>query len=299
MISFRQHLVSIVSVFLALAVGVVLGGGPLSEVGRSHDVSAATADGAQARESSFARAYVESSAPTLLDARLAGNGVALVVLPGVDEEVVEALRTRIGQARSRVLATYDVEPALLEPTEKALVDTLGSQLMTQYAEGAVAADAPTYVRLGELMALAVTSPESPGTSTDARARSLLDSLAGAELLTAREEPSRRPALVLVVHGGEPAGGEEQAAAADAILTGLLAGLRGGAAGVVLATDLSSGVDGQLARIRDDGALTDVATVDGVDTVMGQVAAVLALARALRGEVGDFGASGADGALPLG
>ena len=32
MISYRHHIVSLVAVFLALAVGVVLGGGPLSEL---------------------------------------------------------------------------------------------------------------------------------------------------------------------------------------------------------------------------------------------------------------------------
>ena len=34
MISYRHHIVSLVAVFLALAVGVVLGGGPLSDLGR-------------------------------------------------------------------------------------------------------------------------------------------------------------------------------------------------------------------------------------------------------------------------
>ncbi|WP_180933381.1 copper transporter [Nocardioides ungokensis] len=44
MISYRHHVVSLVAVFLALAVGVVLGGGPLSELGR-----AATTDSARTR----------------------------------------------------------------------------------------------------------------------------------------------------------------------------------------------------------------------------------------------------------
>jgi len=40
-ISFRYHLTTLVAVFLALAVGVALGGGPLSDLGRSSDESAA------------------------------------------------------------------------------------------------------------------------------------------------------------------------------------------------------------------------------------------------------------------
>ena len=42
MISYRHHIVSLVAVFLALAVGVVLGGGPLTDLGR--DDPAASAD---------------------------------------------------------------------------------------------------------------------------------------------------------------------------------------------------------------------------------------------------------------
>ena len=56
MISYRHHVVSLVAVFLALAVGVVLGGGPLSELGR-----AATADSAgtkaRAQDSTAAAAF--------------------------------------------------------------------------------------------------------------------------------------------------------------------------------------------------------------------------------------------------
>lgn len=297
MISFRHHLVSIVSVFLALAVGVVLGGGPLTDLGRGPRV--ATTAGEPRTGASFGEAYAAASAQAVLGGRLDKNGVALVTLPGADQEVVDALRSRVEQAGGRVLTSYAVREALLEPGEKALVDTLGSQLMTQYAGGEVDAEASTYDRLGQLLALAVTSTDRAGAPVDARAGSLLDSLDGAELVAAEDEPVRRPPLVLVVHGEEPAGGEEGAAAADAILTGLVAGLGEGAAGVVLTADAASGVDGQLARVREEQALDKVTTVDGADTVTGQVTTVLALGRALAGTPGDFGASGADGAVPLG
>ena len=46
MISYRHHIVSLVAVFLALAVGIVLGGGPLTELGRA-EPPAADGPGAQ------------------------------------------------------------------------------------------------------------------------------------------------------------------------------------------------------------------------------------------------------------
>ena len=60
----------------------------------------------------------------------------------------------MGAAGGKVSGTYAVRPALTDPAQKSLVDTLGSQLMTQLGD-AVDADAPTYPRLGELLALAV------------------------------------------------------------------------------------------------------------------------------------------------
>ena len=44
---------------------------------------------------------------------------------------------------------------------------------------------------------------------------------------------------------------------------------------------------------------EVATVDGIDTSAGRTAAVLTLARALGTKGGAFGASGADGPVPVG
>lgn len=329
MISFRHHLVSLVAVFLALAVGVVLGGGPLAELGRSQSVAAA-ARTETGLEAGFGDTFAAASAPALLQGRLADRSVVVLSLPGADREVADALGSRIEEAGGTVAASYALEPALLAPGEKALVDTLGSQLMTQYAAGEVAADAPTYPRLGRLIALATATTDTAGDAAGPRGRSVLDGLAGGGLVTADVGSWRRAPLVLVVDGGEggtasaadPRAGSDAdpdadsdsdsgsdsgsdsdaaqaAASGDAILTGLLAGLREGAAGVVLVGSTGDGAEGRLARVREDDQLAEVTTVDGVDTVVGQVTTVLALARALDGAAGDFGASGADGAVPLG
>ncbi len=60
MISFRQHVVTLVAVFLALAVGVVLGGGPLSEVGR--DALTSTSAQPKARQGGHATAFGDAFA---------------------------------------------------------------------------------------------------------------------------------------------------------------------------------------------------------------------------------------------
>jgi hypothetical protein len=69
--------------------------------------------------------------------------------------------------------------------------------------------------------------------------------------------------------------------------------------VVVAGTTADGGEGQLGRFRDEAAAAEVTTVDGVDTAAGQVATVMALGRSVETRGGSFGASGADGPVPLG
>ncbi len=317
MIPFRHHVVSLFAVFLALAVGVVLGGGPLSDVGArsgiaSAPVDASDPDGAEA----FAQAFAGSVAPAVLWKRLKDRDVALVALPGAEEGVLDELEGRIEDARGRVAGRYSLNPTLLAPAEKQLIDTLGSQLASQYGKRDVDGSVPTYERLGQLLALALASTDAAGEDVGARSSSVLASLTGADVAAAEGEPRRRAPLVLFVLGDEPvdvvlspddAGAgpdaesdvEEVESATDVILAGLLTGVREGSAGVMLAGSTASGVNGALARLREDDRLARVSTLDGVETQAGQVSVPLALERALAGTSGAYGASGADGAVPLG
>lgn len=306
MIPFRHHVVSLVAVFLALAVGVVLGGGPLSDVedrvaqtvsSGEEDQGSATKDPAAA----FGDAFADQSASALLADRLADRQVAVVTMPGADGATVESLSETIDTAGGSVSATYGLTEAMLDPSEKSLVDTLGSQLVQQQPEDAVPADATTYPRVGGLLGLVIATDQVEGADPDSRATSAMEGLVGAELVTAPETPATRAPLVLVVLGDEP-----PAEGGDAILGGLLEGLASPARGVVAVGTLADGTaasgdqqGGQLTRLREQGLSDQVATVDGVDTAAGRVSAVLALARSLEQTGGAFGASGADGAAPLG
>ena len=287
MISYRHHIVSLVSVFLALAVGVALGGGPLSDLGRDDQPAAATTKEQRkaARTASYGDEFASASAGALYAGRLKGQRVSIVALPGADGDVVSALGAQVEAAAGTVAGTYDVRPTLTDAAEKSLVDTLGSQLMTQLGSGAVTADAPTYRRIGELLGLAAATTDLPWGD----ASSVRQSLAGADLVQSPEDAARAQ-VVLVVLGD---------ATDPAILSGLVSGLAAQATGVVVAGNAASAAaSGDLARLRSDPAADDVATVDGADTPLGQVTAVLALIRARDIQGGSFGASGSDGAVPL-
>lgn len=287
MISYRHHIVSLVAVFLALAVGVALGGGPLSELGRDDAPASATTQRERVGTpaASFAEDFAAASAATLYDDGLSDHPVSLITMPGASGEVVSALGAQIEAAGGQVAGTYDVLPTLTDPAEKSLVDSLGDQVAAQLGSGAVTADASTYVRLGQLVGLATASGDLP--SDDAT--SVRQSLAGAELLSSPDGAMRAP-LVLVVLG-EPTN--------PAILAGLVDGLAATAAGVVVVGDAASAQrQGDLAELRSADAADRAATVDGADSTVGQVTAVLALIRSISVQGGSFGASGSDGAVPL-
>ena len=300
----RQHVVSVVAIFLALAVGVVLGGGPLSDVGsaaltgqpspsgdqpgdRSGDPVAAAGDG-------YADELATATAARAYDGGLAERSVALVVLPGAAAGAVEQLVGQVIWAGGTVSATYTVSDVLLDPGEKSLVDTLGSQLEQQVETSRVADDATTYDRIGQLLGGAVATTRPEGSRTDQDTATIVESLGGAGLLTASAAAERRAPLLLVVLGTDPG------VDADPILEGLVGGLTGTAVGVVVAGDASAaGEGGVLARLRTQPLAASLTTTDGVDAAAGQATAVFALIRSLSVVGGAFGAAGADGAVPLG
>lgn len=300
MISLRHHLLTIVAVFLALAAGIVLGGGPLSDVGAGvaagsgthQQEAAAPAEGQAAAD--YTDAFLTTLGPTMLSGRLVDRSVALVTVPGADEQVVGALSDAVAAAGGAVTARYALRDDLVDPDQKSLVDTLGSQLLTQQGTNAVPADASTYDRIGQLIGLAVASTDVAGQDASGKSRAILDAVTGAGLMDQPEAADRRAPLILLVLGTDAA--DE---GSDAVLAGLAEGLAAQSAGVVVGGTLLDGGTGQLGRLRADPAAAVVASVDGIDTVAGRVATILALQRSLGTPGGSFGASGADGALPLG
>ena len=297
MITFRQHVVTIISVFVALAVGVVLGGGPLAEVADTVDRAPQRPATSDKAAGAFSDAFVEESATTLVKDRLDERAVAVVAFPGADEDELTALGELVDQAGGSVSGTYRLGTTLTDPAQKALVDTLGSQLLSQQEEGRVDTAAPTYVRMGQLLGTAVAYPEGEGDETEVTAdgRSIQQAMVGADLMADPGEVGDRAPLVLVVLGHGPA-----ADGGDAITQGLVEGLLATSVGTVVAGSMVDGRDdGQLTTLRAAESLADAATVDGVDTPAGRTATVLALSRALSETGGSFGASGSDGTAPLG
>ena len=172
----RRRLITLVALAAALAAGIALGGGPLSDVGRPAPRAEAAAppptDPLADDRAAFADASAGNLGPGLYAGRLHAHPVVLLTLPGADPDTVAALTEQVRKAAgTEVIAAYGLKRTLVDPEEKTLVDTLGLQLVTQLGRRTrVMADLTTYDRMGQLVGCAASATRRSAALEAARAR---------------------------------------------------------------------------------------------------------------------------------
>jgi hypothetical protein len=128
MIDFRYHLVSLVSVFLALAVGIVLGAGPLK--GTIADTLSSSVDQLRTEAANLRNqrdtaqaagdnrdTFTTSVMPTLVGQQLVGGNVVVVTLPGADTDAVKPLGQALTLAGAKVTGQIDIKDAWSDPAK--------------------------------------------------------------------------------------------------------------------------------------------------------------------------------------
>ncbi|MDN5893071.1 MAG: copper transporter [Nocardioides sp.] len=301
MISFRYHVLTIVAVFLALAVGVALGGGPLSEVGRSGDSDEQVQDqSAEIEQASLVTSFQDEFAGDVSQSALNGvlkhRTVAFVTLPGSDPKIVQSLGDLVKQADGTIAGTYGAKSALLDPDNSALVSSLSAQIVESVPGTGVATTDPAYVRLGRLVGFTVGTRQDAGDTGNAATKNVLSSLERSEFLTRNTGNGKRASLVIIVLGDE---GDASGDLAK-LVAQLATGMAGSADGLVVAGTTESGASGLLKGIRtDDDFTAEASSTDSIQTLTGRVATVLTLAASASGKPGQYGANGSGGALPRG
>jgi hypothetical protein len=272
MIDFRYHLVSLVSVFIALAVGIVLGAGPLR--GQIADELSARVDQLSTERNQYrterdvAEAGVKNRdtfttqlVPTLVRDRLAGRRVVLISLPGADADAIDPLSQAVEDAGATITGQLTIEDAWWAADHAEARAALVAQwfpLLTVPAGSTAGTATPT----------ASVSP-SPAASGDAASAppdsEVLAALLARALVTGAPTGAGEP---------DPTAGELLSALEDAGLVTVRGGLDGRAG---LAVVLTPGVD-----LTRNGDPTPVA---GDGTQAEQWAALaLAVDRAGRGAV---------------
>jgi hypothetical protein len=313
-IDFRYHLVSLVSVFLALAIGVVLGAGPLREsIGDTltNQVDALRRDkenlqlAVANRDEQIQRrdAFIAAIGGEVVSEQLGGRSVVVVALPSAGSEAVDALTAQVEAAGASVTGRVTLSPAWTDPEEAAFRRSLAGQLVP-YLEERPAAEAGAAGELAAVLAWAVSTPDiALAEEPDADAATVLEGLRGGGLLTVDGDLQERATLVLLASGApeESAEGDDAAAQEEAAAQWLpvVEALRTASSGTVVAGPLVAGDAGDvLSAVRASDLSDTVSTVDGADTPMGRITSALALREQLSGAVGHYGfGEGATAVLP--
>jgi hypothetical protein len=152
MIDFRYHLVSLVSVFLALAVGIALGAGPLKDpiangllqsVQSARQESDALRDQLKTAQAGSANrdTFISQLEPELVRDQLGGRSVVLVTLPGADTDAVRPLTKTLTDAGAKVTGRIDVQDAWVDPANRAARDKAVAAL--QGASGGLVGATPS------------------------------------------------------------------------------------------------------------------------------------------------------------
>jgi hypothetical protein len=302
MISLRQHVASLVAVFLALAVGIALGGGLLAHdddgggVGPSGPTTS-TPTAVSDSHSEFADAFAGEGAARLYAGGLTGHAAAILAMPGADTPQIKALQAQIIAAGGAITGTFAAGDKLVDVDERPSVDSLSSDLTTQLADPRIDPTAPTYERMGQLLGLAMATIQASSVRADLAAVSIRETLGAAQLLTSPADVRNAPLVLVVLPPG--AEGATSSLATRTVVAGLVTGIAHNAAGVIVVGDEDSADDGELSALRESELAGPISTVDGIETTIGQVTAVLAMEAAIAGTTGSYGASGSDGVVPLG
>jgi len=306
-IDFRYHLVSLIAVFLAVALGIVIGTTQLNGPVLSNlqgQVSALQADKrALEDESRQLQAQLddvgnfdEAVGSALVEGALAERSVVLVV--GSDDvapDVVEGLTALLGSAGATVTGTIRLTPGYGDPVNDAAVEAYVAG--PGRPAGLAPAEGTDVVSLtADLLAEVLTVPPADaGTAGPVPASSTSSVLAGLEELgvLGQDTSSVTPAdyAVLLTAGVLT---EENAPARTEALVELVTALDRRGSGAVAAGDTTALDEGGLilALRADTSVAAVVSTVDNVTVPAGRISTVLALAAESRGTTGAYG-SGED------
>jgi Copper transport outer membrane protein, MctB len=323
MIDFRYHVVSIVAVFLALTVGLVLGASFLkpaavdglhTEIGSLNQDKVTLEKQQRLLQTDNARLgqYIDQTAPNLVNAQLAGESVAVVRIAGSDGPSTDAAVALLRQAGANITTDVTMTTAFTDQASAAEL----TELVDQYTPaGERPLSGTTLDQAVSLLRDTLAAPTGSATAllgtphtgmTDAEANAALQALATAGMITIttplRSTTASGPGIAFIAAPTGPDSTRQNGAYLQ--LTRDLHESDIGA--VVGGLSTATGTGGLIAAVLADSTATkDVSTVDDVDLTIGQVAVVFAAyqaagqgATAQNTAAGHYGMSGTnDGLLP--
>lgn len=328
MINFRYHLASLVAVFLALAIGVVMGTTVIQEAivdglhtqindARSRANSTQKANGELSGQVKHLQDVVTDLTPYSVDDALAGASVTVIAQRGVDSRAVDATAALLRESGATVPGVLWLDDSWALGTkytgavtklEAVLGAAAGSGIPSGVGSGSSTTSGGSHtsdhaLRGAAYGALAQRLSVGPGPGGDilgdlVKAGFVDIDAAGAKGLTSASAFGGPETRILLV------GGPASTVAVDGMLADMTRALVAGSSETVVGEVYRAAGDGPargaaLDEIRRDASLTAVvSTVDDLDADVGRISTVIALADLPRDIVGQYGeGEGASALVP--
>jgi hypothetical protein len=324
LIDFRYHLVSIVAVFLALAIGIVLGStelqgdalSVLKTTSSSLNSQLAAADAqrdAYGAQAGAAESFLQASESLLLGngKLLAGRDLVLITEPGAPGSVTDGVRKAAAAAGATVTGQVELQSAfndLSGATESTLSSVNGAIATSDGTTLAPGTDQQTASQqqaaqliAGALMTTGTQQGQqpAPGELPTASAQTLLKDYAQDNFITVSQAPAQRATLaVIVTPDSVPSDGASDPT--NEVLVAIAQAFASASAVTVIAgATAPSGQSGSaISVVRGSSVSAQVSTIDNADSTQGQITVMQAIATQLAGgKPSSYGISGASSVSP--
>jgi hypothetical protein len=299
-ISFRYHIVSLVAVFLALALGIVVGttalNGPVTSDLR-HQVNDLKADRSELADKAkslqgqvdTAGQFATTFGAQLLAGTLKNTSVLVIGLPGAATGMQDGIAAQLTAAGAKITGRLELAAAYSDPAQADSIQSLATGPAHPFSV-TLPATSDSRVLGAALLAFVLTGHGEP---TDLK--TVLSGFSGLHMITSDPqgvEPSKT--VVVVGNGSLPKDNYGGQAGID-----LVSRLSAAGAKVVVAGDTgSASQNGIVALVRSGPTKSRVATIDNANSAFGQVSTALAVAEMQDSQVGQYGtAKGAQALFP--
>ncbi|MFW0787970.1 copper transporter [Gordonia sp. CPCC 206044] len=304
MISLRQHAISLIAVFLALAVGLFLGSGFVGDrvnsiTGTSRD---RLGDVEKQRDDlneqvNAANSFGAAVAPRLIAGTLRGDSVLVVTAPGAAEADVDAVKESISGAGGRFAGQLAVTDTLVRDQKaeelRTIVDQTipgGTTLRSELTDSGG--------RVGDLMGALLLHADAQSAASTDDVRLGLQALREGGFVDYADGALSAADLVVVVTGDALS---EDAGAQGQLTARMAAAMAARAQGGVLVGRTGSTAGGSpVAVVRSDPSLGNaVSTVDNVDQQTGRITTMLVLQQEADGHTAAYGTGAGARAITVG
>lgn len=321
MIDFRYHLVSIVAVFLALAVGIVLGstelrGAAFSALDRTSNALSTKLEAADNQNSALQQQvqgdhqFAQAAEPVLLKHLLDSKRVVIVTTPGAPSSVVNGIKTGLSDAGATVSGQVALSSKFADTSASnlSLLDQLTQQATPS---GMTLTNGSPQQQAAQVLAAALVTKSGSSGSGNSKsgssnnsgngngngngsissqdAQTIVSSFSAGQFISVSGHPTSGATLaVIVTPATAPQDGNSDPVNQAVVALAQEFG-QASQATVVTGASAGSGTGSAISAVRSSGAANNASTVDNADSVVGQIVAVQALEQQMNGhKPGSFG-----------